>query len=422
MIVNGAGGRTTLVERRPGELLRDPSNGFLLRRRGDLRRRTPGDTYGFRLTGPTSTPTTSCGARSRSAPSPTSTRRSATRQPPVAGRRDASADARRRPTGDDRRAGEARWYRFPVVPGQNVDVDLTEPRRPTTTWRCTATSRRPSTSSADELDVTQLARPPRPPAHRARRPRCRTYPDDVQDVADAADDAAVHAVRAADLRPADLRAPIYAPRIYAPRIYAPRIYAPRIYAPDSFDPYLESDPAFQHAFSRRPEPDAARRVRQHRPQRRDVSASHRQHRRASSTSACRATTTRSSHRRPFRLGAHGHGRRRRAAGSSTTSRPDDAGADAAAQRLAETVIVTDTNKLALDEGTPTCAAYLGLARATWPTPPTGVVSTSRSRRGSQALREQVGGVSGLPLRRQPGRRRDQGHRRRLPQRRAASTS
>ena len=57
---------------------------------------------------------------------------------------------------------------------------------------------------------------------------------------------------------------IYAPRIYAPRIYAPRIYAPRIYAPDSYVPGPRRRPGLPRRLLGSAEPDAARRVGQHR--------------------------------------------------------------------------------------------------------------------------------------------------------------
>jgi hypothetical protein len=139
-------------------------------------------------------------------------------------------------------AGEARWFKFPVVPGQNVTVRLTGLTRDydlalygdiqaaydqLTGDGGTSSS---GTSATTGVSDTQLAELP---------PEVATIPTALTSQTFAP---RIYAPR--------IYAPrIYAPRIYAPRIYAPRIYAPRIYAPNSYLPDLFSDPAFQEAYS-----------------------------------------------------------------------------------------------------------------------------------------------------------------------------
>jgi hypothetical protein len=133
--------------------------------------------------------------------------------------------------------GEARWFKFPVVPNQNVSVTLTNP-------------------SGDDYDIAlygdisaaydKLSGDPDLLAASAdgvplSDTQVPDYPAQVTSIPDA-NGSQTFAPR--------IYAPrIYAPRIYAPRIYAPRIYAPRIYAPDSYVPDLAADSSFQQAFS-----------------------------------------------------------------------------------------------------------------------------------------------------------------------------
>ena len=138
--------------------------------------------------------------------------------------------------------GEARWFRLPVVPGQQVTVDLTgllADYDVALYGDIDAAFKRLSTSN----DVTQLAA-----ASAAGAPGSETqipeYPVSLTKVPTTA--AQLPSIQFA---PRIYAPRIYAPRIYAPRIYAPRIYAPRIYAPGSYVPDLASDPAFRDAFS-----------------------------------------------------------------------------------------------------------------------------------------------------------------------------
>ena len=213
MIVNGAV-VGTLVQRRAG-------------RAAAPRRRTASSTAAWRrstsppgddlrlpaLAAPTATSTTSCAAPSPSAPSPTSTPRSAPTTGTGSGATTLARGAASPATLDE--PGEARWFKFPVVPGQQATVDLSQPAG---RLRRRAVRRHPG-----GLRPARQRRRPDPagrPRRRPGRPASATQvpgvpdqrPDDPDDVAE----------------PPSTQ---FAPRIYAPRIYAPRIYAPRIYAP-----------------------------------------------------------------------------------------------------------------------------------------------------------------------------------------------
>ncbi|MBF4765509.1 hypothetical protein ISU07_20460 [Nocardioides islandensis] len=138
-------------------------------------------------------------------------------------------------------AGEARWFKFPVVPGEDVTVELSGLTKDydvalygdigaaynALSGEGAAAS---SGTSSTALGDTQVPGYPKtvstiPTAQTTQKFAPRIYAPRI------------YAPR------------IYAPRIYAPRIYAPRIYAPRIYAPDAYVPELVSDSSFQDAYS-----------------------------------------------------------------------------------------------------------------------------------------------------------------------------
>ncbi|HET7066401.1 MAG TPA: hypothetical protein VFI21_02240, partial [Nocardioides sp.] len=141
-------------------------------------------------------------------------------------------------------AGEARWYRFPVVPGQQATVKLTglpadydvalygdigaafdQLSNGTSLAELAAGSTQSTPGSGSQI--------PDYPAQATDIPTSNTTPKFAPHIY------APH-----------IYAPhIYAPHIYAPHIYAPHIYAPHIYAPDAFDPGLAGDAAFSDAFS-----------------------------------------------------------------------------------------------------------------------------------------------------------------------------
>ena len=145
-------------------------------------------------------------------------------------------------------AGEARWYRFDVDPGQDVDVTLsgltndydlalygdietafdelvTEERRLPARVGCVRGGARGAVPGAQHDSVpTQIPTVANPPttsqqyAPRVYAPR-------------------VYAPR------------VHAPRVHAPRVYAPRVYAPRVYAPGSYIPANITETSFSDAFS-----------------------------------------------------------------------------------------------------------------------------------------------------------------------------
>ncbi|HEY2878042.1 hypothetical protein [Nocardioides sp.] len=150
-------------------------------------------------------------------------------------------------TGIDRslaEPGETRWYKFPVVPGQQATVNLTNlPADYDVALYGDIGAAFDQLSNGTDLSQLAAASAQGAPGSESQIP---SYPAAATDIP-TTNTAAKFAPR---IYAPDLYAPrIYAPRIYAPRIYAPRIYAPRIYAPDAYDPNLASDPDFSNAFS-----------------------------------------------------------------------------------------------------------------------------------------------------------------------------
>jgi hypothetical protein len=247
-IVNGAVVGSALVNAGPTSCCTTPSNGFLYGGVATFNV-SPGDTYGFRLSGSNSDFNNFLRGTFTLSTKPylDATIGSDNRQ--WIGADDLPAGAR--PTGGAAgkivESDEARWYRFPVVPGQTVTVKMASPPADydlALYGDIEAAFQRLSTSS----DVTQLAA-----ASAAGAPGADTqvpqYVDAVTDIPKTAGDLSTTTFAPRIYAPRIYAPRIYAPRIYAPRIYAPRIYAPRIYAPDSYVPDLASDPAFRDAFS-----------------------------------------------------------------------------------------------------------------------------------------------------------------------------
>ena len=107
-------------------------------------------------------------------------------------------------------SNEARWYSFPVVPGQTVTVKMASPPKDydlALYGDIGATFERLN-SGSDESQLAGAAAGGAPGADT----QVPTYDDSVTQIATSA---------------ATLPSTEFAPRIYAPRIYAPRIYAPR---------------------------------------------------------------------------------------------------------------------------------------------------------------------------------------------------
>ena len=214
----------------------------------------------------------------------------------MAGRKD-PADAGI--TGTSTSRGEARWFDFPVVPGQSVSVTLDDSLR-TTTSRCTATSRQRSTGCATAR-TPPGSRPrqrhgapaPRPrsrstPAEVARHPPPRSCPPPVRAADLGAADLRAADLRPADLRPADLRAAHLRAADLRARLLQP---GPRTRTPPSAAPSPAAQNQTLLAVSADTGPDGRARLR-----RRPATPT------GTSTSGCRATTTPCSTRnQPFQL-------------------------------------------------------------------------------------------------------------------------
>ncbi len=242
MVVNGVEVGAPLVNAGPADCCTTPSNGFLY---GGVSTFdvTPGDTYGFRLSGSNSDFNNFLRGTFTLSTRPyvdkligTDNRDWRGAKPLVPG-----------VTGTLDETGEARWFRFPVVPGQQVQVDLTD-----LPGDYDVALYGDIQAAFDALltssDVTQLAA-----SSAAGAPGSQTqipeYPVTVTTVPTSAAQLPSTTFAPRIYAPRIYAPRIYAPRIYAPRIYAPRIYAPRIYAPDSYIPDLAADPAFRDAFS-----------------------------------------------------------------------------------------------------------------------------------------------------------------------------
>ena len=260
-------------------------------------------------------------------------------------------------------------------------------RRRRRSWRRAAAAGAPGARDARSRRTRPTSRPSRPRRTTCRRRRSRRG-----------------STRRGSMRRGSTR-----PRIYAPRIYAPRIYAPRIYAPDSYVPDLESDAAFQRGLLRGAEPDPAGRLDEHR------HATTRRSRRppatptASSTSASRATATRTST----------PSSRVRDSSAPTTGRRCSATVSRASGRRARRWRRPRTDAEHGDRHRHQQARRSPRTSTGYTDLPGGARGPGRRhrRRGRrrrtaapqvQALQAQAASTPDVPLRRQPGRRGDQG--------------
>ncbi len=233
----------TLVQEGPADCCTSPSNGFEY---GGVATFAvaAGDTYGFRLSG--------SNFDSNNFLHGTFTLSTKPYVDPAIGTDNRQwTDAAPLPpegiTGTLDEPGEARWFRFPVVPGQHATVDLsTLPADYDVALYGDIGAAFQQLSAGS--DITQLAA-----ASAAGAPGSETqvpvYPDEVTQVPTSATELPSTEFGSTTYAPRIYAPRIYAPRIYAPRIYAPRIYAPRIYAPDSYNADLDADDDFRNAFS-----------------------------------------------------------------------------------------------------------------------------------------------------------------------------
>ena len=140
--------------------------------------------------------------------------------------------------------GETRWYKIPVVPGQQVTVDLGNlPADYDVALYGDIGAAFDQLNSGTDLSQLAAASAQAAPGSGTQVP---DYPTAATDIPTSN----VTPKFAPHIYAPHIYAPhIYAPSIYAPRIYAPHIYAPHIYAPEAYDPSLTADPAFSEAFS-----------------------------------------------------------------------------------------------------------------------------------------------------------------------------
>jgi hypothetical protein len=141
-------------------------------------------------------------------------------------------------------AGETRWYKIPVVPGQQVTVNLTNlPVDDDVALYGDIGAAFDQLSNSTDLSQLAAASAQGAPGSGTQVP---DYPAAATDIP-TSNQTPKFAPR---IYAPSIYAPrIYAPDAYAPRIYAPSIYAPRIYAPDAYDPSLSADQGFSEAFS-----------------------------------------------------------------------------------------------------------------------------------------------------------------------------
>ena len=171
-------------------------------------------------------------------------------------RGDGDLDAARPSDGRLSRPGEARWFKFRVVPGQQATLDLTSPAglRP-----------RPLRRRRRRVRPARRRRRPRPAGGGLSLRRTGRGDTDAGLRPERHDDShGKHEAAGLDaVRATDLRARVYAPRVYAPRVYAPRVYAPADLRPAGLRTRLvRARPRVERQLPRRvlgrPEPDPAR--------------------------------------------------------------------------------------------------------------------------------------------------------------------
>ena len=227
MIVNGAV-VGTLVNEGPTSCCQSPSNGFIYGGVATFNDDTTvnlavGDTYGFRLSG-------SNGDYNRFLHGTLTLSTKPYLDASIGTDNRDWSGAKTLPRGAEFRslneAGEARWFRFPVVPGRTSRSGLGG-----LTKDYDVALYGDIQAAYDELSGEASA--PRPAARRA------TAVGDTQLPGYPVTVSTIPTPQTSQQFAPRIYAPrIYAPRIYAPRIYAPRIYAPRIYAPRIYAPEL----------------------------------------------------------------------------------------------------------------------------------------------------------------------------------------
>ncbi|WP_151083239.1 hypothetical protein [Nocardioides cynanchi] len=243
MVVNGSV-VGTLVSQGPVNCCTSPSNGFVYGGVATFNNVQAGDTYGFKLSGSNADQNNFLRGTFTLSTKPYIDATIGTDNRQWLGASDFPAGGT---SGTLNEPGEARWYRFPVVPGQQVTVNLGNLPADydlALYGDIGAAFQRLGGSS----DITSLAA-----ASAAGAPgsgsQVPDYPTSVTKIASSTDTLPSTTFAPRVYAPRVYAPRVYAPRVYAPRVYAPRVYAPRVYAPDSFLPDLASDPSFAQAFT-----------------------------------------------------------------------------------------------------------------------------------------------------------------------------
>lgn len=232
VIVNGATTRT-LVDDGPVSCCARPSNGFVY---GGVEtfHVSAGDTYGFRLSGTNEDSNDFLRGTFTLSTKPYLDATIGTDNRQWSGAKVLGANAAT--DGSLSATGETRWYKIPVVPGQQVQVDLSSlPADYDVAVYGDIGAAFDRLGSGWGGDLSQLAA-----ASSQSRPgsgsQVPDYPAAVTDI------------------PTSLRTPQFAPHIYAPHIYAPSVEAPSNYAPHIYAPHIYAP----HIYAPRPTTRASR--------------------------------------------------------------------------------------------------------------------------------------------------------------------
>jgi hypothetical protein len=243
LVVNGVAVGSPLVDDGPVDCCTSPSNGFVYGGIATFELQ-PGDTYGFRLSGSNFDSNNLLRGTLTLSTKPYLDATIGTDNREWVGATTLPDGFTHGLDGTLNEAGEARWYRFPVVPGQQATVKLTDLPADydvalygdigaafdqisdgTSLAQLAAASTQSTPGSGSQI--------PDYPAQATSIPTSNTTPQFAPHI----------------YSPHIYSPHIYSPHIYSPHIYSPHIYSPHIYSPNAFDPSLAGDAAFSDAFS-----------------------------------------------------------------------------------------------------------------------------------------------------------------------------
>jgi hypothetical protein len=242
----------TLEQHGPAICCTSPSNGFIYGGVATFDNLNPGDIYGFRLSGSNSDFNNFLRGTFTLSIKPYLDATIGQDNRDWPGADDVSGGPAPVDSRLVKESGETRWFKFGVLPGQDVSVTLKG---------LTGDDNLPAdydlalygdieaafNQLVDGDPLAQLAATSA--ASGVTDSQVPQYPDETATIP-TEDNPPTGEQFAPRIYAPRIYAPrIYAPRIYAPRIYAPRIYAPRIYAPGSYIPANVSDASLSDAFS-----------------------------------------------------------------------------------------------------------------------------------------------------------------------------